>query len=250
MSGTACDTQSNGASSLDFSERPVWLDLCAMMTPSVFSVKDTALALYTVAYLEKKSLSFHTFSLVLLSPKACTTSRLRPLFRVLRNDFRLSRERLRVLGLDALSEGFWVTDLTKRSMISSVGSSWELALSSLAADIWDGLTLPILLTARDLLSLLLPSQAVSKFFMFSWSSSAGSESVTVETGEGLSWDCCGTAPENFSVSVIIFPRVFVRSRWAARLRFWVRTLSRVVRYSKANSLMILQNWVTFVSLTE
>lgn len=42
-------------------------------------------------------------------------------------------------------------------------------------------------------------------------------------------------------SVIIFPRVFVRSRWAARLRFWVRTLSRVVRYSRANSLMILQN---------
>lgn len=33
---------------------------------------------------KKESLSFHTFSLVLLSPRACTTSRLRPLFSVLR----------------------------------------------------------------------------------------------------------------------------------------------------------------------
>jgi len=54
----------------------------------------------------------------------------------------------------------------------------------------------------------------------------------------------------FHTSVIILPRVLVRSRWTARLRFWVRTLSRVVRYSRANSLMILQNWVTLVSRTE
>lgn len=54
----------------------------------------------------------------------------------------------------------------------------------------------------------------------------------------------------FLTSVINFPRVLVRSRWAARLRFWVRTLSLVVRYSKENSLMILQNWVILVSRTE
>lgn len=57
-------------------------------------------------------------------------------------DFLFSRDRLRVLGLDGLSEGFWVTDLTSRSMISSVASSWELVPSSLATDIRDGLTLP------------------------------------------------------------------------------------------------------------
>lgn len=56
-------------------------------------------------------------------------------------DFRLSRERFRVFGLDSLSVGFWVTDLTRRSMISSVASSCELALSSLAADMCV-LTLP------------------------------------------------------------------------------------------------------------
>lgn len=58
------------------------------------------------------------------------------------HDFLFSRDRLRVLGLEGLSEGFWVTDLTSRSMISSVASSWELVPSSLATDIWDGLTLP------------------------------------------------------------------------------------------------------------
>lgn len=50
------------------------------------------------------------------------------------HDFLLSRERFRVFGLDALSVGFWVTDLNRRSMISSVASSCELALSSLATD--------------------------------------------------------------------------------------------------------------------
>lgn len=58
------------------------------------------------------------------------------------HDFLLRRERLRVLGLDDLSEGFWVTDLTSRSMISSVASSCPLAPSSLATDMVEGLTLP------------------------------------------------------------------------------------------------------------
>ncbi len=57
------------------------------------------------------------------------------------HDFLLSRERFRVFGLDALSVGFWVTDLTRRSMISSVASSGELGLSSLATDVFV-LTLP------------------------------------------------------------------------------------------------------------
>lgn len=52
------------------------------------------------------------------------------------HDFLLSRERFRVFGLDALSVGFWVTDMTRRSMISSVASSCELAVSSLATDMF------------------------------------------------------------------------------------------------------------------
>lgn len=58
------------------------------------------------------------------------------------HDFLLRRDRLRVFGLAGLTEGFWVTDFTRRSMISSVWSSWELLMSSLATDIWDGLTWP------------------------------------------------------------------------------------------------------------
>lgn len=57
------------------------------------------------------------------------------------HDFLLIRERFRVFGLDALSVGFWVTDLTRRSIISSVASSCELGLSSLATDMFV-LTLP------------------------------------------------------------------------------------------------------------
>lgn len=57
------------------------------------------------------------------------------------HDFLLSRERCRAFGLAALSVGFWVTDLTRRSMISSVASSCELGLSSVATDMFV-LTLP------------------------------------------------------------------------------------------------------------
>ncbi len=55
-------------------------------------------------------------------------------------------------------------------------------------------------TARLLRSLLLSLLAMSRFFMFSCSSSAGSDSTVEETGDRLSSrDSCGTAPENFSV---------------------------------------------------
>lgn len=50
--------------------------------------------------------------------------------------------------------------------------------------------------------------------------------------------------------MIIFPRVLVLSRCMARFRWAVRTWSRVVRYSRANSLMIRQKLVTLTSLTE
>lgn len=56
-------------------------------------------------------------------------------------DFLFSRDRFLVLGLDCLSVGFCVTDLTRRSMISSVASSCELAPSSLPVD-GDGATPP------------------------------------------------------------------------------------------------------------
>ena len=48
-------------------------------------------------------------------------------------------------------------------------------------------------------------------------------------------------------SVIIFPRVLFLSLWLARFCFCCRTLSLVVRYSSANSLMILQNLFMFTS---
>lgn len=50
-------------------------------------------------------------------------------------------------------------------------------------------------------------------------------------------------------SVIIFPRVLLRSRWSARFCFCCSTRSRVVRYSRANSLRILLNLWTLISLT-
>lgn len=55
------------------------------------------------------------------------------------HDFLLPRERLRFLGLDCRCEGFWVTDWTSWSMISSVASSWEPFPSSLSGD---GISLP------------------------------------------------------------------------------------------------------------
>lgn len=105
-----------------------------------------------------------------------------------------------------------------------------------------------------------------------WCSSSWPVSVAMETGDMLSDG--GTAPENFSVwgagrrgaerrsagsragagdgltSVIILPLVLVLSLWAARLCLRVRTRSRVVRYSRENSLMIRQNEVTLMSRTE
>ena len=48
-------------------------------------------------------------------------------------------------------------------------------------------------------------------------------------------------------SVIIFPRVLFLSLWLARFCFCCKTLSLVVRYSSANSLMILQNLFMFTS---
>lgn len=48
-------------------------------------------------------------------------------------------------------------------------------------------------------------------------------------------------------SVIIFPLVLFLSLWLARFCFCCRTLSLVVRYSRANSLMILQNLLMFTS---
>lgn len=105
-----------------------------------------------------------------------------------------------------------------------------------------------------------------------WCSSSWAISVAMETGDMLSGG--GTAPENFSVweagrrgverrsagsragagdgltSVIILPLVLVLSLWAARLCLRVRTRSRVVRYSRENSLMIRQNEVTLMSRTE
>lgn len=49
-------------------------------------------------------------------------------------------------------------------------------------------------------------------------------------------------------STIIFPRVLLRSRWSARFCFCCSTRSRVVRYSSANSLRILLNLCTLISL--
>lgn len=51
-------------------------------------------------------------------------------------------------------------------------------------------------------------------------------------------------------SVIIFPRVLRRSRTVVRFRLRVSTRSRLVRYSRANSLMMRQKAVTLMSLTE
>lgn len=48
-------------------------------------------------------------------------------------------------------------------------------------------------------------------------------------------------------SVIIFPLVLFLSLWLARFCFCCKTLSLVVRYSRANSLMILQNLFMFTS---
>lgn len=48
-------------------------------------------------------------------------------------------------------------------------------------------------------------------------------------------------------SVIIFPLVLFLSLWLARFCFCCKTLSLVVRYSNANSLMILQNLFMFTS---
>ena len=48
-------------------------------------------------------------------------------------------------------------------------------------------------------------------------------------------------------SVIIFPLVLFLSLWLARFCFCCKTLSLVVRYSRANSLMVLQNLFMFTS---
>lgn len=50
--------------------------------------------------------------------------------------------------------------------------------------------------------------------------------------------------------MISMPRVLFRSLLMVRLRLMVRTRSRVVRYSRANSLMMRQKLVTFTSRTE
>lgn len=206
------------------------------------------------------------------NPKARASSGVRPLFNVRLRDLRLALDRLLSLGC-AREAGPCVADLTMRSMISSAASSPVIGASS-TAGARAGTGRPPPRPGRERVRVRSPGTPLPslspplRLFLrtaFMCSCSAASSACPRPWGCSLLWLLLGTLlpllelyrPHSISssssdgalTSMIILPLVLLRSRWSALFCFCCRTRSRVVRYSSANSLRILLNLWTLISLT-